>query len=192
MIIAVDYDNILNNLTEKTLEIHNAQSGKKIQLSDITSYNFYDCLDKEDADGIIKLFKSKTLWDSLTPIDGAREGLRKLVEAGHRVYIVTATAPENFNWKIQFLKKYFPFFNTDNVIRMMDKSLLKCNVLIEDCFDQLIKNKLCYRVCLDYSWNRNESKDFVYDIRRCKNWNDILEAINQIEKENEEWLKNNA
>lgn len=192
MIIAVDYDNILNNLTEKTLEIYNAQSGKKIQLSDITSYNFYDCLDKEDADGIIKLFKSKTLWDSLTPIDGAREGLRKLVEAGHRVYIVTATAPENFNWKIQFLKKYFPFFNADNVIRMMDKSLLKCNILIEDCFEQLVKNKLCHRVCLDYSWNRNESKDFVYDIRRCKDWNEILEAINQIEKENEEWLKNNA
>lgn len=182
MIIACDWDNIINNLTEKVLEIYNAQSGKNIQMSDLTSYNFYDCLAKEDADGIVKLFKNKIMWDSLIPIEGSRNGLQKLIDAGHRVYIVTATAPENFNWKIQFLRKYFSFFNTDNVIRMMDKSLVKCDVLIEDCAEQLIKHKMCYRVCLDYPWNRN-IKDFTYDIYRCKNWTEILEAINKIEKE---------
>ena len=187
MIIAVDYDNILNNLTEKTLELYNSNNNKKIQMSDIASYNFYDCLNKDEADGIIKLFKSKGLWDSLTPIVGAREGLQKLIDAGHRVYIVTATAPENFQWKMQWLKKWFPFFNADNVIRMMDKSLIRADILIEDSIEQLMKHKLCYRVCLDYPWNRNESKDFVYDIRRCQNWNEILETINQIEKERLEW-----
>ena len=182
MIIACDWDNIINNLTEKIIEIYNAQSGKNIQMSELTSYNFYDCVAKEDADGIVKLFKNKAMWDSLVPIEGSREGLQKLIEAGHRVYMVTATASENFNWKIQFLKKHFPFFNTDNVIRMMDKSLMKCDVLIEDCAEQLIKHKLCYRVCLDYPWNRN-IKDFTYSVYRCKNWHDILETINKIEKE---------
>lgn len=182
MIIACDWDNIINNLTEKVLEIYNTQNGKNIQISELTSYNFYDCLAKEDADGIVKLFKNKTMWDSLVPIEGSRDGLQKLIDAGHRVYLVTATAPENFNWKIQFLKKHFPFFNSDNVIRLMDKSLMKCDVLIEDCTDQLIKHKLCYRVCLDYPWNRN-TKDFTYGIYRCKNWNEILEAVNKIEKE---------
>lgn len=183
MIIAVDFDNILNNLTEKTIEFYNSHNGKDIKMSDITSYNFHDCVDKEDADGIIKLFKSKALWDSLSPLAGARESLRKLIDDGHRVYIVTATATENFSWKIQFLKKYFSFFNIDNVIRMMDKSLLRCDILIEDCLDQLIKHKLCHRVCLDYTWNQNENKDFVYDIYRCKDWNEILEAVNKIEEE---------
>lgn len=183
MIIAVDFDNILNNLTEKTLEVYNDQSGKTIQAENLTSYNFYDCIDKTDADGMIKLFKNKILWDALTPIEGSREGLQKLIDAGHRVYIVTATAPENFAWKINWLKKYFPFFNTDNVIRMKDKSLFKCQVMIEDCLDQLIKNKLCNKVLLNYPWNQNESKDFVYDIYRCKSWPEILEAVNQIEKE---------
>lgn len=187
MIIAVDWDNVLNNLTEKTLEFYNKQSDKNIQMSDVTSYNLHDCLSKEDADGIMKLFKNKSLWDSLSPISGAKEGLQRLIDDGHKVYIVTATAPENFAWKIQWLKKYFPFFNMDNAIRMMDKSLFKCNVLIEDCMDQLIKNKLCYRVCLDYPWNRSNAKDLVYDIRRVKDWKEILETINQIEKERLEW-----
>lgn len=186
-VIAVDMDCVLNNLMEKTLEIYNAQSGKNIQMSNLTSYNFYDCLNKKDAEGIVKLFKNKLLWDSLTPIEGSREGLQKLINLGHRVYIVTATAPENWPWKIAWLKKYFPFFNIDNVVRMTDKSLFKCQVMIEDCYDQLINNRLCHKVCLDYPWNRDENKDFVYDIKRCTNWKEILEAINKIEKEIKEY-----
>ena len=188
MIIAVDCDQILNNLIDKTLEFYNTQNDKDIQMSDLTAYNFYDCLDKKDADGIIKLFKSKALWDSLTPVEGAREGLKKLIDLGHKVYIVTATAPENFVWKVNWLKKHFSFFNTDNVIRMMDKSVFKCDVLIEDCAEQLIKHKSCDRICLDHPWNRNVN-DLAYGIYRVKNWNEILEAVNQIEKENEIWKK---
>ena len=121
MIIAIDWDNILNNFTEKILEVYNAQSGKNIKMKDLTSYDFYDCVAKEDADGIVKLFKNKAIWDSLVPIEGSREGLQKLIEAGHRCYIVTATAPDNFNWKIQWLKKYFPFFNTNNFTTSIGK-----------------------------------------------------------------------
>lgn len=186
MIIAVDCDQVLNNLIEKTLEFYNTHNNKNIKISELTSYNLYDCLKKEDADGIIKLFKNKALWDSLTPVEGAKEGLKKLIDNGHKVRIVTATAPENFVWKMSWFKKHFPFFNTDNVIRMMDKSLLKCDILIDDCLDQLLGHKMCHRVCLDYPWNRNIT-DFIYDIRRCKNWNEILEIVNQIEKEIKEY-----
>ena len=187
MIIAVDFDNILNNLTEKVLEIYNAQSSKSIQMADLTSYNFYDCLPKEDADGIVKLFKNKTMWDALSPIDGSRKGLQKLIDDGHRVYIVTATATENWPWKISWLKKYFPFFNTENVVRLMDKSLFKCDIMIEDSYEQLIKNKLCHKIILDYPWNRCEEKDWVHGTYRCKNWKEIVDAVNKIKDEVNEW-----
>lgn len=188
MIICVDWDCVLNNLMDKTLEIYNAQSGKNIQMSDLTSYNFYDCLSKEDADGIMKLFKNKMMWDALTPIEDSRDGLQKLLNAGHKVYIVTATATENWTWKISWFKKYFPFFNIDNVIRMMDKSLFKCDIMIEDCYDQLVKNKLCHKVCLDYPWNRDENKDWVHGTHRCKNWSEIVDAVNKIQDEVNEWI----
>ena len=188
MIIAVDFDNILNNLTEKVLEIYNAQSGKNIQMAELTAYNFYDCLSKDDADGIIKLFKNKNMWDALSPIEGARNGLQKLIDVGYRVYIVTATAPENFVWKISWLKKYFPFFNVDNVILMKDKSLFKCDIMIEDFYDQLIKNKFCHKIILDYPWNQDEAKDWVHSTYRCKNWKEIVEAVNKIRDDVDEWI----
>lgn len=189
MIICVDWDCVLNNLMDKVLEIYNAQSGKNIQMSELISYNFYDCLPKEDADGIVRLFKNKAMWDSLTPIQGSRDGLQKLLDEGHKLYVVTATATENWPWKISWFKKHFPFFNIDNVIRMMDKSLFKCDVMIEDCYDQLIKNKLCHKVILDYPWNHDEPKDWVHSTYRCKNWTEIVAAINKIKDEVKEWTE---
>ena len=78
MIIVCDIDNIVNNLAEKTIEVYNSRSKKNIKISDIVSYNFYDCLSKEDADGIVSLFKEKSLWESLKPLEGSQNGLKKL------------------------------------------------------------------------------------------------------------------
>jgi 5'(3')-deoxyribonucleotidase len=182
MIIACDIDGVLNNLVEETLTLYNIRNGKNIQISDITSYNFFDCLSKEDAEGIISLFKEKHLWDSLKPLQGAQNALKQIIKRGHKVYLATATDPVNFEWKIDWLKRYFSFIPADNVIRIMDKSLLKCDVMIDDCIDNLT-SVFCERVCLDYPWNQSFTKDYAYSIHRCNNWDEILNVINKIEQE---------
>ena len=188
MIIVCDIDNILNNLTEKVLDFYNSKNQKNIQLSDITTYNFYDCLSKEDADNIVGLFKEKSLWDSLKPLSGSSNGLKQLIKRGHNVYLATATEPVNFEWKIVWLKQYFPFIPEDNVIRIMDKSLLKADVIIDDCLENLISN-FADRVVLDYPWNHNDIKDYAYGIRRAYNWTDIINIITNIEREMKKWEK---
>ena len=112
MIIVCDIDGVLNNLTEKVLELYNSRTGKKIQQSDITAYNFSECLPKEDADGICKLFQEKELWDSLTPLPHSQKCLKTLVNQGHKVIVATATDPINFEWKCQWMKYHFPFILT--------------------------------------------------------------------------------
>jgi 5'(3')-deoxyribonucleotidase len=182
MVIMCDVDGILNDLVPKTLEMYNKQSGKNFTIDDINQYNFYDCLSKEDADGIVALFKDKSLWDSLKPLPGSQEGVRKLLEKGHKIYLATATAPYNFEWKISWLEHFFPFINTNNVIRIIDKSLLNADILIDDCLDHLTKN-ICHRICLEWPWNHDKHKDYIYDIHRCYSWDDIVIAVNKIEKE---------
>lgn len=186
MIIACDIDNILNDLTEKTLEVYNSRSGKNIQLVDIVTYSFCDCLPHKDAEGIVSLFKEKALWDSLRPLPDSQRALKQLIKQGHQIYLATATDPVNFEWKIEWLKQHFSFIPSDNVIRIMDKSLLKVDVLIDDCLDNLISS-FTDRVCLDYPWNQSASKDYVYNIRRAFGWNGIVNIINNIEKEMKEW-----
>lgn len=188
MMICVDIDNVLNNLTEEALKLYNSRTNKDIQMIDITTYNFYDCLPKEDAEGITALFKEKELWDSLKPLQGSQNAIKELIRKEHKVYLATATDACNFAWKMEWLKHFYPFIPEENVIRIMDKSLLRCDVMIEDNIETLT-NVFADRVVLDYPWNRSSSKDFAYDIRRAKSWTDIVNIINQIEREMEEWEK---
>jgi 5'(3')-deoxyribonucleotidase len=188
MIIVCDVDCVLNDLVSKTVQLYNARSGRNITVDDITTYQFSECLNQEDADGINALFDEKELWDSLSPLAGSQDGLKRLMKRGNQVYLATATNPKNFAWKVDWLSKYFPFIPSDNVIRIMHKGLLKADVLIDDCIDNL-KDSYAERVCLDAPWNRDENKDFVYSIRRAYNWSDIVNIVNDIEKEIEPWLK---
>ena len=188
MIIMCDIDGILNNLVDKTLELYNTRNGENIQISDITTYDFFDCLSYKDAQGIVSLFKEKSLWDSLRPLVGSQNAIKQLIKKGHQIYLATATDPVNFEWKVEWCKQHFPFISSDNIIRIMDKSLLKCDVLIDDCLDNLI-NVFCERIVLNYPWNQNDLKDYTYDIKRAYNWNDIVNIINNIEKEMRKWEK---
>ena len=188
MIIMCDIDEVLNDLIPKSLALYNSRTSKNLQFEGMTTYDFYDCLSPEDASSLIELFKEKRLWDSLRPLPGAQKGLRTLVNNGHEVYLATATLPETFPWKIDWLKKYFPFISPNNVIRIKNKGLLNCDIMIDDSLDNLIGN-ICDRIVLDYPWNRSASKDYAYDIKRAYNWKEIVNFVNEIERKNREWGK---
>lgn len=190
MVITCDIDGCINDLVDKTLEMYNAEANKHIQVSDIVSYNFYDCLPREDAEGICKLFKRKELWDSLSPAHDSQAGLKTLIDRGHMVYLATATDPYNFMYKMDWLGRYFPFINPDNVIRVMDKSLLNTDVLIDDCLSNLTKS-ICERIVIDHYWNRDSSKDYAYDIHRAYDFKDVVNIIDVIERRDKEWEMNN-
>ena len=188
MIVISDIDNCLNNLTEKAVELYNTRSGKNIKLTDLTTYKFGECLSQEDADGLCRLFKERELWDSLIPTDGAYDALKTIVNNGHDVYLATATDPVNFAWKCEWIQKHFDFFPIKNIIRIHDKHLLQCDVMIDDCVDNLTSS-FCERIVFNHPWNEN-NKDSLYDIRRAYNWNDIIYIIGTIDREAEEWKSN--
>lgn len=187
MIIVCDIDDVLNDLAQKAVDFYNSRSGKNLQVSDITSYNFYDCLSQEDADALCALFQEKELWDSLTPTPGSQDALQALIRHGHKVYLATATHYKNFAWKIEWLNQHYSFIDQKNVIRIMDKSLLNADVMIDDHLDNLINN-VCERICIDKPWNRSPSKDYTYDIYRVNHWNEIPNVINDFERKSKEWL----
>lgn len=188
MIIMCDIDGVLNNLTQAAIDIYNEHTGGNLKMDDITSYNFEECLPVDVTSKILGLFKLKEFWSNLYPVEGSQKYLRQLIKNGHQVYLATATDPINFEWKCQWIRQYFNFIPMDNIIRIMDKSLLKCDIMIDDCLDNLTGN-ICERICLDYPYNRDSSKDYSYDIYRANNWRDIVGFVNEIERKMEKWEK---
>ena len=112
--------------------------------------------------------------------------MKTLIADGHEVYLATSTDYENFSWKVEWIEKYFPFISKNNVICIHNKELLKCDIMIDDCLDNLINNT-CKRIVIDHPWNQDEIKEQKYDIYRAYNFKDVIEIIQNMEGSEEEW-----
>lgn len=185
LVVCCDVDNCLNNLIEQTLNMYNERYSTNYTIEDLTSYHLSDNFPLEEAQKMKEMFLEKELWDSLSPIENASWGIQTLINEGYKVYMATSTHYINFPWKVEWIKDKFPFFNEQNVICIHDKSLLKCDVLIEDCYENLI-NSMADRIIIDYPWNSaSEGRDYVYGINRAYNWEDVVRFVNKIYKEME-------
>ena len=188
MVIVIDFDETLFPTLEKVIEIYNQQHDKSLSLSQIVKYNLYECLDENTADEILGLFVDKAVYDSLQPYKGAVRVIKTLIEQGNDIYIATASDLKNMEWKERLLQKYFPFIPKNNLIRIYNKKLLNCDILIDDNMNNLTST-FADRICFNQFWNQSESKDFAYNISRVHYWGEVLNVIQSIERKDKEWEK---
>lgn len=182
MILCVDVDNVLGNLHEAVVSLFNNRYGTNYTLDSFTDYNVENILPVEEATNMKKMYGDNDIYDYVKPIGGAQECLQKLINAGHIVYLVTDAIPKNYNNKINWLHHFFPFVDDAHIIAMKHKWLLRADVMIEDNLTNLLAKPYYERIVFDYPWNKNVN-DYVYDIRRCINWNEIVDAVNEINEE---------
>ena len=136
--IALDCDDVLNNLNEVVCKVFNEENDTDITEDTFTSYDIYKCLPFEDAEKYAALWRREEIWRSLTPVYHSQWGAKKVVDDGFDVYITTATQWENFPWKVEWLQSYFPFIDESHIICIRDKSILDVDVMIDDNLDNLI------------------------------------------------------
>ena len=115
--VALDCDEVLNNLIEKTLELYNARHSTKLTLDSFTDYDFYKCLLFEEAEDLTAMFLEKELWDSLSPAPHSQWGVKTLIDKGYDVYVATATHHTNFPWKVDWIIKNFPLIDGKGDVR---------------------------------------------------------------------------
>lgn len=188
MTIAIDFDETLFPTLEKALEAYNKRHDTNIELSQITTYSLYECLDNTVADEILSLYTDKSIYNNLQPYKGSIKAVKSLVDRGHDVYIATASDIRNMEWKEKLLQRHFSFIPKENLIRIHNKKLLNVDVMIEDKLDNLIQT-FAERVCFDQLWNRSKEADYAYSIYRIHSWGEINNVINTIERKEKEWVK---
>lgn len=181
MVFCIDVDGTLNSLMETVLEIFNNKTGNSYTINDITTYNLGDCFSIEETSMMKSIFEDSKIWAKVKPIKGTAEALQKLINDGHQIYLVTDNCPDTYGAKVVWIRRFFPFIDASKIICMKDKWQFRCDVMIEDNLQTLLARPYYHRVLIDHPWNSAyEYKDFAYDIHRCKNWDDVLNAINEI------------
>lgn len=179
MVIVCDVDDVVCNLQEVVVNLFNERHGSSYKVNDFTEYDVMNILPTQDGIAITDMYGEPGLYSKVRPMPGAQESLQKLINMGHKVYLVTAAIPKTYGEKVEFIKRYFPFINEENIVCMKHKWMFNADVMIEDNLQTLLAKPHYHRVLLDRPWNQC-NKDYVYDIKRCYNWDDILTAINEI------------
>ena len=182
MILCVDVDNVICNLQETVIAIFNERYGTHYTMEDFNEYNIENVLSVKEAVAMKEMYGEAGIYDYVKPIAGSQDGMKKLINDGHKVYLVTDAAPSNYSEKVEWIKHFFPFIDCSHIVAMKHKHLFKCDLMFEDNMNNLLAGVSYHRVCMDQPWNRNE-KDYVYDIHRCINWSDFLDVVDKLKEE---------
>ena len=96
MVVMCDVDNVIAMLQERVLEIFNERYNKNYTLDDFTDYNIENDLPVQESRDFKKIYGESGLYNTVKPIAGAQNGLRKLVDSGHTVFLVTDAVPRTY------------------------------------------------------------------------------------------------
>lgn len=181
MTIAIDIDDVINNLCECWCEWLSEHYNTRVSYQDVTRWDISGFFPELSKDQVFEPLHNPDFWDRVQPKEDAPEYIKKLMDCGHKVYLCTSTDYRNIQMKYEkIVKRYFPFIKWSQVIVMSDKQMLSVDVLIDDYIGNLIGGKYI-KLLMDAPHNRYTNAT-LYGLHRVHNWEEIFDTIQTIEE----------
>ena len=176
MTILVDADGVLENLTSELTALLNEKYGTNVQFEKMRDWGFSKAFPELTYEQIFSAELEETLYDRIRPIGDAPEYLKKLIDDGNAVYIVTSTPYEAISLKMKkVMGRFFPFLTWENFIIASRKQMIKGDVLIDDGIHNLLGGD--YRkILFDAPYNRDYDAE-ANGMIRVSSWEEIYKAI---------------
>lgn len=170
--ITIDMDEVLCHFMPKLVELYS------IDISEVTSWN----IDKH-MPGATETISIPGFYYDLKPLDGAVDGMKKLIEDGHDVVITTASPKSSryaYEDKREWVMKYLPFFDMNNFISAHRKDLIGCDIMFDDGPHNIASFK-GKTVLMKRPWNDN-----VVDIADhvVESWEEFLAIVDEMSRKN--------
>lgn len=177
LVVGIDVDNVLNNLTEVWIKVLNSKYNYDVKLSDVKHYNIRKAYPTLTDKQLFEPLYNDKFWRMTKPPKGSQKWLRKLNDE-YDVRLVTSTHPATVLQKYKYIKRYFPYIKFDQIEIVHDKKRYKMDVLVED-YDENLKYGDFVRILITYPWNKSIN-DEVFKIKRVQDWHGIYNAIKNI------------
>lgn len=133
MTILVDMDDTIEYLLKAWVQGVNEAYGYSASYDDVRSWDVSRAFPGLTRAQVYEIPMRPGFWAAVEPIPGAAEALRRFMDVGHEVLIVTATPFDSVPEKIGgWLFEHFPFLTWDQVIITGRKQLIRGDVLIDD------------------------------------------------------------
>lgn len=167
--ILVDMDGVLCNLIEKWFAAYNAEYNDRLDPQGLVTWGPHRYA--RGGRAVYKYLAQPGFFRDLQPIPHAIDGMRRLMDWGHDVVIVTA-ARNGHKDKLDWIKEHLPFFSLDNVVFAHRKALVRGDVLFDDAPHNLEAFKE-YGLPVAMAYRYNENVDAV----RVPDWLHFLQLV---------------
>lgn len=182
--ICVDLDGIAADFFKDLLQQYNALTGESSSVEDIVSWEMGDCVKYPSV--LREVFHTPGFFRNLSPVAGAVEALREMVNMGHTVHIVSSgCTPHSYTEKALWCAEHLPFIGLSHVSISHRKGQLHGDVMIDDGPHnaRAFRHKNPKSLILGIEWPHAKQDrnvfDFLADYRDPHAaWGAILDAVN--------------
>ena len=191
MKILLDMDEIIAQWVSRITQYYNEDHGTSFTLDDVKNWDVTTNFGPGSEGAIRSYMRYIELYRDLEPVEGAIVGMKKLLDAGHELRIVSSVpkcAGISYHGKLEWLRRNTPFFNLKHFIASHVKDEQMGDVLFDDGLHNIMPFVKSGRnaVVLDRPWNHdivpamlkyNVTKSEVRLIHRVSHWNQFLTLI---------------
>lgn len=181
--ILVDADDTIHNLTDAWIWYLNDRYGTSVRRSDVTDWDFSKAFPDIRWDDVYEALFDVELWKRVKPLPGAVKYLKKLIDDGNEVYIVTASHPRTVDMKTQeAIFKNFPYLDYKHLIITSNKQMVAGDIIIDDAPHNLGGGRLGMMMTAPH--NIEVSDDALAELNavRVDGWKEIYELIHEYQK----------
>ena len=176
--ILVDMDDCIENLSAVWVNYLNERYGTEVSVADITYWDIskaFPGLSKEQVYGALR---ETALWERVRPLPGSVKYLKRIIDDGNDVFIVTASHPDTVGVKMNtVLFKYFPFIPYQNIIISSKKQMISGDILIDDGVHNLGGNYMGMLFTANHNKSVTDEELMKLNAVRVDNWKEVYELI---------------
>lgn len=192
-VIVTDMDDVLVGLLHAWLNYLNNKYNSNVNYEDVVDWDMLKVYPNLTNKDLAESLKDEELWKSVKPIEESVTYLKKLYDEGYTIYVCTAAHYDTIKIKlVNALFPNYPFLDYKNIIMCNNKSLIKCDYIIDDYHENL-KNNDAIKILIDAPYNKNADK-LTYDFR-AKSFKEVYQIIHEFEQLSEKlsnsWSKMN-
>jgi len=183
--IYLDLDEVICKLLDKLCRIYNYKYDKNLKPNDIKTYSLSQYIGEKG----IEILKQPGFFRMLEPIEGAIETIKKLVNDGNEMFIISSPMNEYSVFeKYLWIRKHLPFFDIKNLILVGNKGDLlsrigdgiDSGILFDDCPEYISKFN-GVSVVMDRAYNRELVVGVDCDYR-VSGWDEFYGVVGSIDE----------
>lgn len=186
MRIVLDVDGVLANLHTEWLRRYNRDFNDTVTPADITEWEMESFVKMACGDHVYTYLRDEDLYEQVKPIAGAVAGVKALRALSHQIIYasncVQYGVDQKYTWLVQhgFLS---PSRGMEGFISIYDKSLLRCDVLVDDRFEtvaQFSSFRYGCGIVFNQPWNRKVDYPAYPGLLRANNWPQVVDLIKEL------------